>query len=65
MAEIAKYCIRCGLCIDLHPDVFQFDYENDCINLSADSGEEKFLPEILEMAKDCPVAAIIVKAKGA
>ena len=27
MAKIAEYCIRCGLCIDLHPRLFMFDYE--------------------------------------
>lgn len=58
MAKIAEYCIRCGLCIDLHPRLFMFDYENDCILLTEKADLPDFLGEIKEMAADCPVAAI-------
>ena len=60
MVKIADYCIRCGLCIDLHPELFSFDYENDRIQLSQKAQENERLEEIKEMAADCPVAAIIV-----
>lgn len=61
MIKIAEYCIRCGLCIDLHPELFYFDYENDRILLSQKVQERGSLKEIKDMAADCPVAAIIVK----
>lgn len=60
MIEIAKHCIRCGLCIDLYPELFAFDELNDCINLDEKAQSPKALPEMKAMAEDCPVAAIVI-----
>lgn len=61
MVKIAEYCIRCGLCIDLHPELFAYDYENDVIRTlpAADAPERE--AEIKEMIRDCAVAAISLR----
>ena len=53
-------CIRCALCEDLIPDVFQFDSRADAIVVKRDpipSGREK---AVAQMAADCPMQAIEV-----
>ena len=32
-ARLADYCIRCGICEDLYPDLFKRNYENHCIDI--------------------------------
>jgi len=54
-------CIRCGLCIDLHPELFDLDYKNDQIIVLPEAQKEERREEVKEMAADCPVAAIRVK----
>ena len=61
MIKIAEYCIRCGLCIDLYPELFYFDDVNDRIGLWQKAQQEVSLEEIKAMAADCPVAAIHVR----
>lgn len=60
MVKIADYCIRCGLCIDLHPGLFELNFENDCITILEEAQKEERYEEMKEMAADCPVAAMIV-----
>jgi len=59
--SIADHCIRCGLCIDLHPELFDLDYKNDQIIVLPEAQKEERREEVKEMAADCPVAAIRVK----
>ena len=61
MVRIAEYCIRCGLCIDLHPELFAYDFEEDVIRVLPEAQKTERLAEVGEMAKDCAVAAILVK----
>ncbi len=60
MVRIAEYCIRCGMCIDLHPQMFAFDYENDCICVLEEAQKPERREEARAMAADCPVAALQV-----
>ena len=32
-AEIKEYCIRCGICVGLYPQLFAHNFEKDCIVL--------------------------------
>ena len=65
MIKIADYCIRCGLCIDLHPELFEYDFEKDEIILKPAAFKEERLDEMKSMAKDCAVAAIVItKTEG-
>lgn len=61
MVEIGKHCIRCGLCIDLHPDMFKFNYEDDKIDILPEAQNPDKQEVAVGMAADCPVAAIRVK----
>ena len=58
---IADHCIRCGLCIDLHPELFDYDYDKDEICVLPEAQKTERREEVKEMAKDCAVAAIRVK----
>ena len=58
---IAEHCIRCGLCIDLHPELFDYDYEKDRICLLSEAQTAERREEVKQMAEDCAVAAIRVK----
>ncbi len=55
---IKEYCIRCGICEDLHGDIFWFDHESDSIKIKYDV----IPPELEEDAKkamaECSIAAI-------
>ena len=49
--EIADYCIRCGICEDLYPDLFQRNYTDHCIDVRMDA-------RVRQASDDCAVAAI-------
>lgn len=59
--KIMDYCIRCGMCEDLCPQLFHLDLEKDCIQVLCD----EVPPELESMAKtmmrDCAIAAIHLK----
>ncbi|MCC8142335.1 MAG: ferredoxin [Lachnospiraceae bacterium] len=56
--EIADYCIRCGICEDMFPNLFKRNYEDHCFDVLVD----EITPELEEEAKqavaECAVAAI-------
>lgn len=57
---VKDYCIRCGICAGLYPEMFAHNFKDDCIDVLKDADT----PEEIEMAKnaarDCAVAAIAV-----
>ncbi|MCE5254892.1 MAG: ferredoxin [Actinomycetia bacterium] len=60
--EIQDYCIRCGLCEDLYPQLFTLNIDDDKIDLAYDDD----IPTDLEQAaqdarRDCAIAAIFLK----
>ena len=57
---IKDYCIRCGTCIDLHGDLFEFNVEEDCIDLKYDIIPEELEAEAKKAMADCHMAAIHV-----
>lgn len=58
--EIKEFCIRCGICVGLYPELFAHNFEEDCIDILKDPDT----PELEEMAKnaakDCAVTAIFL-----
>mgnify|MGYP000245070921 FL=1 len=63
--ELADYCIRCGICEDLYPDLFQRNYEEHCMDVLYDEIPEALRERAVQAAKDCAVAAIkIVEQEG-
>jgi ferredoxin len=55
---IAEDCIRCALCEDLVPDVFEFDAKADLIVVKCDPIPAEKEEEVKQMAADCAVQAI-------
>lgn len=59
--EINKeYCIRCGLCEDLYPDLFKRNFEEHCIDILYDEIPAELEERAQQAAADCAVAMIKV-----
>lgn len=58
---IKDFCIRCGICEDLHGGMFTFDHESDTVKVKYDV----IPPELEEEAKtaisQCAIAAIHIE----
>lgn len=59
--EIADYCIRCGICEDLYPDLFKRNYKNHCIDILMDEIPDAMADRVQQASDDCAVAAIRIK----
>lgn len=60
--ELADYCIRCGLCEDLYPDIFKRNYETHSMDVLIEEVPEELAERVQQAVADCAVAAIkIVK----
>ena len=59
--EIADYCIRCGICEDLYPDLYKRNYEKHCIDVLINEVPEGKIERAKQSAEDCAVAAIRLK----
>ena len=59
--KIQDFCIRCGMCVDLCPNHFSFNFEKDCIDVLPSALADENYEEIKQMALDCAVGAIYVK----
>ena len=55
------YCIRCGLCEDLYPDLFKRNFEKHCIDILYDEIPAELEERAKQAAADCAVAMIKVK----
>ena len=59
---LADYCIRCGLCEDLYPDIFRRNYETHSMDVLFDEIPAELEERVQQAVADCAVAAIkIVK----
>lgn len=59
---LADYCIRCGLCEDLYPDIFKRNYETHSMDVLYDEIPAELEERVTQAVADCAVAAIkIVK----
>ena len=58
--KIADYCIRCGICEDLYPDMFRRNYEDHCIDILVDEIPTEKEERAKQAISDCAVAAIQV-----
>lgn len=60
--ELAEYCIRCGICEDLYPDIFKRNYETHSMDVLYDEIPAELEERVTQAVADCAVAAIkIVK----
>lgn len=58
--KLADYCIRCGLCLDLYPDLFERNYEEHTIDVLYDEIPEELQEKMKQAQADCAVAAILI-----
>lgn len=58
--QINDYCIRCGLCVDLYPDIFKRNYDTHNIDVIFDEIPEDKQERAVQAAADCAVASIKV-----
>ena len=56
--ELADFCIRCGLCEDLYPDIFKRNYETHSMDILHDVIPVELEERAIQAAADCAVAAI-------
>lgn len=61
--QIADYCIRCGICEDLYPDIYKRNYEEHCMDVLVDEVPEELMERVKKSMEDCAVAAIRSKSK--
>ena len=50
-------CIRCGACVSIAPDVFQFG-NDDCAEVKVDSILETQKEDVMDALEGCPTSAI-------
>ena len=56
--ELSEYCIRCGICEDLYPDIFKRNYETHSMDVLFDEIPAELEERAVQAAADCAVAAI-------
>lgn len=56
--KIADYCIRCGICEDLYPDIFKRNYEDHCMDILVEEIPAEMEERVKQAMADCAVAAI-------
>ncbi len=55
-----NYCIRCGICEDLYPDLFKRNYKEHVIDILYDEIPKDKEERAVQAAADCAVAVIKV-----
>lgn len=58
--QIREFCIRCGMCEDLHPSLFKLNTEADKIDILCDEVPTELEAEAKKAIADCAVTAIFV-----
>ena len=58
--KIKNYCIRCGLCEDLHPELFKLNVEDDRVDILYDEIPAELEDEAKEAMRDCAITAMFI-----
>ena len=59
--EVEGFCIRCGICIDICPELYEMDYREDEVHIKTDEIPEALMEKAKETIRDCAVGAIHMK----
>jgi ferredoxin len=59
--EIKEFCIRCGLCEDLYPELFRLNFAEDRVDVLFDDIPEEYREKAKNAAADCAVTCIFIK----
>lgn len=55
---IRDYCIRCGICEDLYPQLFHVNLEEDVVEIKYNPIPKELEATAKSAMKDCAIAAI-------
>lgn len=56
--NIEDFCIRCGICVTLYPELYEMDFDEDVIRIKVDEVPTALAEKAKESIKDCAVTAI-------
>lgn len=59
--DIQDFCIRCGLCVDLYPELFVLNYKDDVLEVKYDEIPEALQQKANDAIRDCAITAIHTK----
>jgi ferredoxin len=63
--KIEEYCMRCGVCIETCPDLFEMDETSAVMQVKFEQVPKKLRKSALKAVQSCGVGAIIIiKAAG-
>lgn len=57
---IREYCIRCGICEDLYPELFHVNLQEDAVEVKYDPIPGELEETARSAMRDCAIAAIYV-----
>ena len=58
--EIKDYCIRCGICVGLYPELYAHNFKEDKIDVLTDPETPEQIKRAKSSAADCAVTAIFL-----
>ena len=58
---IKDYCVRCGLCEDLYPEIFHLNTEKDAVDIKFAEIPLELEEKAKNAIRDCAIAAITVQ----
>ncbi len=56
--KIEDFCIRCGICITLYPELYEMDFIGDQVRMKIDEIPAYLMEKAKQSIKDCAVTAI-------
>jgi ferredoxin len=59
--KIEDYCIRCGICITMYPELYEMDFKEDVVRVKAEEITMSLTEKATQSIRDCAVMAIHVK----
>ena len=55
------YCVRCGICVGLYPELFAHNFDEDRIDVIKDPDTEELVEKAKAAAAYCAVGAIAIR----
>lgn len=56
--KIEDFCIRCGICITLYPELYEMDFIEDLVRIKINKIPPTLIVKARQSIKDCAVTAI-------
>ena len=59
--KVNENCIGCGLCVDMCPDVFEYNAEEGFSVVKSEEVDDSLKDAVAEAQEACPVSAIEIE----